>query len=73
MGNTTAQTNLSSLFDESDFAPAVEKKVDFDAIQRNKKSISLSSDYVIQRRSWTEEDTIALRERLAQERAGRNG
>ena len=73
MGNTTAQTKASSLFDDEEFAPVVEKKVDFDTIQRKKKTVSLSSDYIIQRTPWTEDDTDALRDRLAKERAERDG
>lgn len=72
MANTTVQTNPSSLFDDDDFAPAPQRQAPVEAVSRKpqKKTMHLSSDYVVQRRPWTEEDTVALRERLKAQRGG---
>lgn len=59
-------SDTGSLFENDDFATAPPKQAPVEAVSRKsqKKTVHLSSDYVVQRRPWTEEDTVALRERL---------
>jgi hypothetical protein len=74
MANTTAQTTPSSLFDDTDFIPPPPRQAPVEAVTKKpvkKTTVKQVEGYVIQRRAWTEEDTIALRDRLARERAER--